>query len=80
MSRPIRFPQKISNPKVQKIYNSISKKAKDSGSLVNGITSIEFIEMKNQIHWKIDTLSQKQVDIIGPFFVITQKQVDNYIK
>jgi len=82
IERPLKFPKNLTNPKVKKIYDSIVQKANDSGCLVNGVIAISFVNINNQIHWKINTLDPKNkyMDIIGPMSVITQKMVDDYTK
>ena len=82
IERPLKFPKKLTNPKVKRIYNSIVQKANVSGHLINGVIAISFVSKNNQIYWKIKTLEPKTkyVDIIGPMSVITQKMVDTHTK
>ncbi len=75
MDRPIVFPENITNRRTKNIYESICKKAKESGSLVNGVISIKFVEYDKKICWSIETLETKNrnINIIGPMSIITKE-------
>lgn len=77
IDRPIIFPKNIINRKTKNIYDSICKKAKASGSLVNGVISIKLVEYDKKICWSIETLETKNttINIIGPMAIITKEMI-----
>jgi hypothetical protein len=78
VDRSLKFSEGKMNTNAKKIYDSIVKKANDSGLLINGVIEVTIINFNNSICFRIRTLDyiNKPTEIMGHLPIITQEMVD----